>query len=166
MDRITVTGLDSGGANSVEFTLNTKPIEAIVEGRLLIQNTAAKTGAGDAHTHHAIEVLNSATAADSTTFVGINDGAGAAPPVAVGVSAAGGGTDFYMDTGSEAAHAHPYANPVYSNVALDVKTTWPATPDSGDIMLTAENKIRVYDDLDVEDVIEMLVIYKGDIFRP
>ena len=50
------------------------------------------------HTHHAIQVNGSETAADETAFVSISDGAGAAVTPAVQVGNAGGGSNFFVDT--------------------------------------------------------------------
>jgi len=142
---ITLTGLDSGGVNGAEFNLPSAipPLRAIVNGVLLIQNTTAltgSTGGGGSHTHAETLVIDAGATAVTST---------AANGDIIGGSISG----TTLTTTQIPAHTHTYANPVYNVVTLDIKTTWPATPDSGDIMLVDGNKIKIYDDLDVEDMI-------------
>ena len=166
MQLITITGLDSATVNSKEFDLVIAPIRRLVAGYLRMQNTAAQVGDGGAHEHNAFQILNSQVAADTAVFVGVQDGKGAALGGTPKIGAAGGGTDYYVPTSAESAHRHTYAEPVYAKVNLDIKEAWPDSPNSGDIMLVTPKKIKVYDDLDVEDMIDVLVEYVGEIARP
>ena len=165
MHWITLTGLDSAGANNVEFDLNAAPIRKLIAGFLRMQDTAKRVSAGDAHSHRSAVILATETAADSITFVGLADGTGV--DTGADVSHAGAATaNINVPTDSESAHRHTYAEPVYAKVNLDIKDAWAASPDSGDIMLVTQKRIKVYDDLDVEDMIDVLVEYVGEIARP
>lgn len=152
VDRIVVSGLDSGGENGHEFPLNTRSIQAIIGGELLMQDTSAVVGAtgGDSSHDHGVGTIP----ADTTTVTSTSAQPDVElPPYTLGVS-------------EIPSHDHAYAEPVYSKVNLDIKDTWPSTPDTGDIMLVSPTKIKVFDDLDVEDILIMVVVYEGTLIRP
>lgn len=72
-------------------------VAASTAGRVAAENSVTSSG----HTHHAVQVKGSDTAADTNAFVGLYSGAAAAPAVAVKIGNAGGGSDFYIDTDSK-----------------------------------------------------------------
>jgi len=163
MQLITITGLDSATVNNKEFDLVIAPIRRLVAGYLRMQNTAAKVGAGDAHGHTALSSGGSdVTLGAHQQLVG---GDGVATTLQLGVNTAAQAA-VSVPTSVESAHRHTYADPVYAKVNLDIQEAWPDSPNSGDIMLVTPKKIKVYDDLDVEDMIDVLVEYVGEIARP
>ena len=76
------------------ISVGDRVVAASTAGRVVAENSKTTSG----HSHHAFEVNNSETAGDVTSFVSIDDGAGNAPAATVKVGAAGGGSDFFVDT--------------------------------------------------------------------
>ena len=71
-------------------------VAASTAGRVVAENSKSTSG----HTHHAVQVKGSQTAADYANFVDLYDGAGNAPAATVKIGNPGGGSDFYLDTSS------------------------------------------------------------------
>jgi len=79
------------------ISVGDRVVAASTAGRVAAENTKTTSG----HTHHAVQVKGSQTAADQTAFVDLYDGAGNAPTAATKIGNAGGGSDFYIDTSSD-----------------------------------------------------------------
>jgi len=89
-----VPGAVTAGEN-IDLPDYAPEIDAIISAEIL----------GVEHSHTSFNVLNSETAGDQTTFVGVADGAGNDPPdggADIDIAAAGGGSDFGVQSSTDA----------------------------------------------------------------
>lgn len=158
MDRIVISGLNSEGVNKQEFSLNTRSIQAIIGGTLLIARdpTTAKVSTGDAHTHS----FTGNALADHTH----TENTEASYTQNATTEGSSGGTPAGTNA-NESTHQHTFNEAVYSKTELDVKTNESDLAGPGDILLIPPTTIQVYDDLDVDDMVIMVVVYEGAYIR-
>ena len=79
------------------ISVGDRVVAAATAGRVVAENSGTTSG----HTHHAVQVKGSETAGDTSAFVDLYSGAGAAPAAATKIGNAGGASDFYIDTDSK-----------------------------------------------------------------
>jgi len=78
------------------ISVGDRVVAASTAGRVVAENSKSTSG----HSHHAVQVKGSQTAADYTSFVDLYEGDGSSPAATVKIGNPGGGSDFYLDTSS------------------------------------------------------------------